>query len=230
MSQVWVRHRRPALRGRTATWWGRSGAFAPTNAVNHLIATAMSRKRSRAFAVLEARDRDGIRVACSAAMPVPNPSLRVCVLITTLAACTSPPPPEEQPPHASQLDGPVDYVRGSGFYGESSSLHLELDGAAIRKRTRTPDPTITTTGTITAVMLDQLRDDIAAVDLASFRSSYSCAELPCQYNDAGGAALDIAADGRTTHISIDLGLADSAVPAGLATIVADLDAIALQVP
>jgi hypothetical protein len=158
---------------------------------------------------------------------MPVLSLRVYALIPMLGACASSPP--QQPPHASQLDGPIDYVFGSGFYGESSSLHLELDGTATRERTRSPDPTVTTSGIIAAVVLDGLRDDIAAVDLASFRPTYSCAEFTCKYNDAGGASLTIAADGVTTHISIDFGLPDNAVPAGLTTIVEDLGAITLQI-
>jgi hypothetical protein len=154
---------------------------------------------------------------------------RVCLAVAVLGACMSSPPTPPAQPHASQLDGPIDYSYGSGFYGVSSSLHLELDGTAIRQRTLTPDPTVTTTGIIAAVVLDGLRDDIAAVDLASFRTSYTCAEFTCQYNDAGSSGLDIAADGVITHIRIDLGLADGAVPAGLTTIVEDLKAIMLQV-
>jgi hypothetical protein len=161
-------------------------------------------------------------------MTFPLLPLRICLGVAVLGGCMSSPSPP-QPQHASQLDGPVDYSYGSGFYGVSHSLHLELDGAAIRMRTLSPDPTVTTTATIAAAMLDGLRDDIAAVDLASFRSSYRCEDFTCKYNDAGGSSLDIAADGVITHISIDLGLVDDAVPAELTTIVEDLRAIMLQV-
>jgi hypothetical protein len=168
-----------------------------------------------------------------------------CALAVILGACIAepkppePPKPQEpeqpqqpdqmqDPAHSSQLDGPIDYSAGSGFLGSSMSLHIELDGSVVRTVTNLPDPAIVTTGTVAGSLIDALRGDVAAVDVASFRDHYSCDELPCDLEDAGGAALTIAADGSTTHISVDGAIDRADLPAGLTRILDDIDEISSQ--
>jgi hypothetical protein len=147
-------------------------------------------------------------------------------LLVLLAACASAPEP-----HRSELDGPIEYVTGSGFFGYASRLRVELDGSATRTVTTSSAPgqssVATTTGTVAPAVLDQLRADVAAVDLASFREVYSCDDFGCNNADRGGDSLAIAADGETVHVSVDAAIPPGALPAGLVRLLEDVKAIEL---
>jgi hypothetical protein len=146
---------------------------------------------------------------------------RIGLLAVALGACTS--------QHSSQLDGPVDYAINGGFVRSMTSLHIELDGSASKQVMMGSGPTMMTSGTVSATALGKLRDDIAAVDLASFRDNYDCADFMCA-SDAPVAMLSIAADASTKQIRVDRGIQDKDLPSGLTAILADLDAIVAQLP
>lgn len=158
-------------------------------------------------------------------------SLRLCLGAALVTACSS------QSQHASELDGPIKYSHGSGFFGYSAVLRVELSGAAVRTVTTSPAPgepgelsTETTTATLAPGVIAQLHGDVAAVDLASFREAYTC-ELPrCNNADRGGASLEIAADGTIFHISIDAGIEPKDLPPGLVKLRDDLDAVESSLP
>jgi hypothetical protein len=148
-------------------------------------------------------------------------SLRACLLTTLLGACTS--------QHSSALDGPVDYQVVEGFARIKTNVHLELDGSASKQVMAGTGPTMMTSGTVEPAAINALRDDIAAVDLASFRDDYNCADFACGA-DFPVATLAIAADGSTKQIRVDRGISDKDLPAGLVKILADLDAIVRDLP
>jgi hypothetical protein len=152
-----------------------------------------------------------------------KPASRICLFAFVLGACTS------TSQHSSVLDGAVDYQVSDGFIATTTSMHLELDGSATKQVTTRTGPTKMTSGVVTAPMMDALRADIAAVDLAELRADYSCADFPCG-TDFPVAMLTISADGSTKQIRVDRGIRDPDLPAGLVTILADLDTILDQLP
>lgn len=149
------------------------------------------------------------------------PRSRTCLLAAALGACTS--------QHSSQLDGFVDYKTEGGFVFTVTSVHLEQDGTASKQVTTGTGPTMVTSGTVPGPVMDALRDDIAMVDLGSYRDDYNCADFACGA-DFPVATLAIAADGSTKQIRVDRGINDRDLPAGLVTILGDLDAIVSQLP
>jgi len=148
---------------------------------------------------------------------MPSLSLRACVLTAVLAGCASQP--------GSQLDGPIDYEIDDGFVGIRTVIHVELDGTATAQTTVGTDPTKLSRTTVDAATLADLRDDVAGVHLPSLAPVYSCADRVCA-EDAPVVTLRIAADGTTTQIRVDLGIADRELPPGLVALVDDLEAIA----
>ena len=163
-------------------------------------------------------------------MTLQRSPLRLCAAIVVIAGCAAAPPP-----HQSQLDGPIEYTTGSGFFGYASQLRVELDGSASRTVTTSPAPgqpttTTVTTGTVSPAVLDQLRADVAAVDLASLRESYTCDQYGCNNADLGGSTLEIAADGMIAHISVDSSIPAKDLPPGLVQLLEDVKAIDLPPP
>lgn len=152
---------------------------------------------------------------------MPTASLRVALLAVILGACTS--------QHASRLDGPIDYKSEGGFFPSKTSVHIDLDGSAQKQVMTGTGPTMTTSGTVAATMLDALRGHIAAVDLASFRDDYNCTDFVCS-TDFPVVTLAISADGSVKQMRVDRGIDDRDLPEGLAKILADLDAIVAELP
>ena len=110
-----------------------------------------------------------------------------------------------------------------------TSVHLERDGTASKQVTTGNGPPMVTSGTVPGPVMDALRDDVAMVDLGSYRDDYNCADFACGA-DFPVATLAIAADGSTKQIRVDRGINDRDLPAGLVTILGDLDAIVSQLP
>jgi len=148
--------------------------------------------------------------------------MRFGLLAVVLGACAS--------QHMSHLDGPVDYDIEGGFARTRTSVHLELDGSVTKQVTTGSGPTMTSRAMVAATAMAELRDDIAGVDLASLRDSYSCADFACGGADFPVVTLTIAADGSPKQIRVDRGISEHDLPAGLVAILADLDAIVSQIP
>lgn len=157
---------------------------------------------------------------------MPTLALRICLLAVVGGACAS---NNSSSGGSSHLDGPVDYKTEGGFIRTTTSVHLELDGSATKQVTSGAGPTKMTSGTLEASDVDGLRNDIAAVDLASLRDNYNCADFKCGA-DFPVATLTIAANGATKQILVDRGISNADLPAGLVTILSDLDAIVGKLP
>jgi hypothetical protein len=150
-----------------------------------------------------------------------KPASRICLLTFVLGACTS--------QHSSILDGAIDYQVSDGFVATTTSMHLELGGSATKQVMTRTGPTKMTSGMVATAMIDALRNDIAAVDLAELRDDYSCADFPCR-TDFPVDMLTISADGSMKTIRVDRGISDQNLPAGLVRILTDLDTIINQLP
>jgi hypothetical protein len=159
---------------------------------------------------------------------MPILALRICLLAVVVGACASH-SSSNNSSGSSHLDGPVDYKTEGGFIRTTTNVHVELDGSATKQVTSGAGPTKMTSGTLEAADMESLRDDIAAVDLASLRDSYNCGDFKCGA-DFPVATVTIAADGATKQILVDRGISDSDLPAGLVTILADLDDIVSKIP
>ena len=132
-----------------------------------------------------------------------TPATRICLLAIVLGACVS---QHSSSSGSSHLDGPVDYKTEGGFARTTTNVHLELNGSATKQVTSGAGPTMMTSGTVAATDIDGLRTDIAAVDLASLRDDYNCADFKCG-TDFPVATLTIAADGTTKQLRVDRGIA-----------------------
>jgi len=159
---------------------------------------------------------------------MPTPASRICLFAVVLGACASH-SSDNSTGGSSHLDGPVDYKTEGGFIRTTTSVHVELDGSATKQVTPGAGPTKMTSGTLAATDIDDLRNDIAAVDLATLRASYDCGAAKCGA-DFPVATLTIAADGTTKQIVVDRGVSTVDVPPGLAAILDDLDAIVSKLP
>lgn len=158
---------------------------------------------------------------------MPTPASRICLLAVVVGACAS--HSSSNSTGGSHLDGPVDYKTEGGFVRITTSVHVELDGSATKAVTSGSGPTKMTSGTLAATDIDGLRDDIAAVDLASLRADYNCGAAKCGA-DFPVATLTIAADGTTKQILVDRGISNADLPPGLVMILDDLDAIVSKLP
>jgi hypothetical protein len=126
----------------------------------------------------------------------------------------------------SELDGPVAY-RAFSLTGSSRALQLAADGSASLHLTREAGESTDSSGTASAPALTALRDDIAAADLGSLSGDYTCSDLGCD-EPTMFRTLVVESGGTTTQISVAGGISDARLPAGLAKVLQDLDAIAMQ--
>src|SRR5262245_12261805 len=75
---------------------------------------------------------------------------------------------------SSQLYGAFEYQSYGGYFGGTTMLHVEPDGAAVKQvtaaRTGPNDVPMTTTtqGTVATDVMDTVRKHVAAVDLGDF--------------------------------------------------------------
>lgn len=151
--------------------------------------------------------------------------LLVAVALSTTAACGV---TNHSSNHSSELDGAFEYRSYGSYFGGTTMVHVEPDGSAVKQETpaRTnPDDvpmTTTTHGTVGADLMDTVRKDVAAVDLADFEhASYDCSHFRCGF-DGGIDELHIGADGKTYEIEVDQNISWSDLPSGLTKLLQDM--------
>ena len=137
--------------------------------------------------------------------------------------------------HSSKLDGAFEYQSYGGYFGGTTKVHVEPDGSAVKRVTparTSPDDipmTTTTSGTVTADLMDMVRKDVAAVDLGDFAdASYDCSHYKCGF-DGGTDELHIGADGKTYEIDVDQNISWTDLPQGLTTLIQDMNVVASSI-
>jgi hypothetical protein len=131
-------------------------------------------------------------------------------------ACTSP----------HDLDGPIELIgtRGSVDFGEHLILALDGDATYSVHQLVLGGPGMYA-GTVPTDQLVALYDDLGAVDLASFHSTYSCQDLPCSGIDGTHETAIFHTDSGTRQIQIDRNIPDDELPPRLIKIFNDLDGV-----
>jgi len=148
-----------------------------------------------------------------------NRTAGACLLVVgLLGACTAQP--------SVELDGPVAYTK-FGFTGSSSELQLTVRGSASLHAEREAGSPQDFTGNASAAVLAALRDDIAAADLGSLASEYTCPDPVCDAPEPF-RTVTVEVGGATTQISVDRHVSNARLPAGLVKVLQDLDAITTQ--
>jgi hypothetical protein len=140
--------------------------------------------------------------------------LLACFLVRLISACTS--------PQADLLDGPVDYTTSSRFGG--TELHVATDGSAMWHTWGEAAIDQTRMGTASADVIEALRTDITVADLGSLLREYDCT-TDCTAPEPLRQLNVHEADGTMWQITVNPGISDSQLPAGLVRIFNDLTAI-----
>ncbi len=83
------------------------------------------------------------------------------------------------------------------------------------------------TGNASAAALAALRDDIAAADLGSLSSEYTCPDPACKAPEPF-RTVTVEVGGATTQISVDIYVSNAQLPAVLVKVFQDLEAITTQ--
>ena len=148
-----------------------------------------------------------------------NGAAGMCLVVGLLGACTA-------EPARVELDGPVAY-NTYGFPGSWTALQVAVDGSASLHIAIEAGRPRDFTGNASSAALAALRDDIAAADVGSLASEYTCPDPRCDAPEPR-RTLVVEVAGTSTQISVDSQVSNAQLPAGLAKVFQDLEAMSVQ--